>query len=95
MRALSDKLGRKLPYDSLAQLRRHLVGAYPHFAAADVVTPAAWGPFGSAGPIAPTPLAYPIADYYQTDAISRASPTMAQCSAVAAGVPLAKTGTHG
>jgi NADH-quinone oxidoreductase subunit G len=97
LRALSDRLGRKLPYDSLAQLRRHLVDAYPHFAVQDVVTPAPWGPFGSVGPIAPTPLAYPIADYYQTDVISRASPTMAKCSAVAANAraAIAKTGTHG
>jgi NADH-quinone oxidoreductase subunit G len=97
LRALSDRLGRKLPYDSLAQLRRHLVDAYPHFAEQDVVTPASWGPFGSVGPIAPTPLAYPIADYYQTDVISRASPTMAKCSAVAANAraSIAKTGTHG
>jgi NADH-quinone oxidoreductase subunit G len=97
LRALSDALGRKLPYDSLAQLRRHLIAAYPHFAQLDLVTPASWGPFGSAGPIAPTPLAYPIADYFQTDAISRASPTMAQCSAVAAAAhsSIMKTGTHG
>jgi len=97
LRALSDTLGRRLPYDSLAQLRRHLVEAHPHFAAVDTVTPAAWARFGSAGPIAPTPLAYPIADFYRTDAICRASPTMAQCSAVAAAArsPAAKTGTHG
>src|SRR5216684_4528341 len=95
LRALSDTLGRKLPYDSLTRLRRHLIEAYPHFAAVDAVTPAPWGKFGSAGPIAPTPLAYPIADFYLTDAISRASPTMAKCSAVAAGSPNAKTGTHG
>jgi NADH-quinone oxidoreductase subunit G len=97
LRALSDKLGRKLPYDSLAQLRRHLVDAYPHFARQDAVTPASWGPFGTVGPIATTPLAYPIADYYQTDTISRASPTMAKCSAVAASTraAVAKTGTHG
>jgi len=56
-----------------------------------------WRHRPSAGPIAPTPLAYPIADFYLTDAISRASPTMAKCSAVAAaaGSPNAKTGTHG
>src|SRR5216684_1685122 len=82
LRALSDTLGRKLPYDSLAQLRRHLVASYPHFSETDIVTPAKWGTFGSAGERNPAPFAYPIADFYLTDPISRASPTMAECSAV-------------
>ncbi len=97
LRALSDALGRKLPYDSLAQLRRHLVASYPHFSETDIVTPAKWGTFGSAGERNPAPFAYPIADFYLTDPISRASPTMAECSAVywAARTSEAKTGTHG
>ncbi len=31
-------------------------------------------------PVEPAPFVYPIADYYRTDPISRASPTMAECS---------------
>jgi NADH-quinone oxidoreductase subunit G len=97
LRALSDVLGRKLPYDSLAQLRGHLVERYPHFAERDEAPAARWGTFGGDGKVAATPFAYPIADFYLTDPISRASPTMAQCSAVAAAAanPNAKTGTHG
>ncbi|MBV9523198.1 MAG: NADH-quinone oxidoreductase subunit G [Alphaproteobacteria bacterium] len=97
LRALSEALGRKLPYDSLTQLRRHLVTAYPSFAAIDTAPRAAWGPFGAAGAIEPVPFAYPIEDFYKTDPISRASPTMAACSAVyrSARSPDAKTGTHG
>jgi len=56
-----------------------------------------FGPFGAEGKIAPTPLAYAIADFYLMDPIGRASPTMAKCSAVAAAArgPAMKTGTHG
>ena len=96
LRALSELLGHKLPYDSLAQLREHLAKANPVFAAADQVTPAAWGAFGTDGPVAAQPFAYPVADFYRTDPVSRASPTMAACAEAAAGwqAPGAKTGTH-
>ncbi|WP_425290136.1 hypothetical protein, partial [Shewanella algae] len=33
--------------------------------------------------------------YYMTDPISRASPTMAECTVTFAPTPLSKTGTHG
>jgi NADH-quinone oxidoreductase subunit G len=97
LRALSDVLGHKLPYDSLRDLRARLFSAYPSFAEIDGIAAAIWGAFGAAGPMEPVPFAYPIADFYLTDPISRASPTMAQCSAVyweARNTP-AKTGTHG
>ncbi len=37
LRALSDTLGKKLPFDSLAQLRKHLYGAFPHMAEIDEI----------------------------------------------------------
>jgi NADH-quinone oxidoreductase subunit G len=95
LRALSGALGKALPYDSLAALRAHLVSAYPSFAKEDAVSQAAWGAFGKAGPIDATPFAYPISDFYRTDAVSRASPTMAECAAVKADHFHLHTGTHG
>jgi NADH-quinone oxidoreductase subunit G len=97
LRALSERLGNKLPYDSLGQLRRRLVEASPIFAHVDEIVPAAWEPFGAEGPIEPTPFDYPIADFYQTDPISRASVTMAKCSDnyATARADEKKTGTHG
>jgi NADH-quinone oxidoreductase subunit G len=97
LRALSDALKHRLPYDSLAQLRRHLAEVNPVFAAVDEIVPAKWGAFGKEGRAGPEPFAYPIADFYGTDAISRASPTMAACAAAidAARAGAAKTGTHG
>src|SRR5579885_3922301 len=56
LRALSDALGRKLPYDSLPQLRQRLLAANPSFASVDAVTPAAWGAFGREGELDPAPL---------------------------------------
>jgi len=96
-RALSEALGHRLPYDTLAQLRQRLVSIAPSFAAVDTVTPAAWGRFGGDGPVDARPFAYPIRDFYRTDPISRASPTMVACAEAAAarrndGM---KTGTHG
>ena len=95
LRALSDVLGHKLPYDSLPQLRKRLLAANPVFAALDEVVPAAWGAFGKEGAVDAAPFAYPIDDFYQTDPISRASPTMAACSAVMRAEAAEKTGTHG
>jgi NADH-quinone oxidoreductase subunit G len=80
LRALSGALGRPLPFDTLGELRRRLAQASPIFAVTDRIVPAAWEPFGEAGPIDPTPFTYPIEDFYRTDPISRASETMARCS---------------
>ena len=40
LRALSDTLGKKLPFDSLAQLRAKLYEAHPHFAVSTRSSPA-------------------------------------------------------
>jgi NADH-quinone oxidoreductase subunit G len=98
VRALSAAVGKALPFDSLGELRRRLLAAYPVLAETDRVTPARWGEFGAPGPIDPRPFAYPIVDFYRTDPISRASVTMAECSdlfiAHHGEIP-ARTGTHG
>ncbi|MBY0509076.1 MAG: NADH-quinone oxidoreductase subunit NuoG [Rhodospirillaceae bacterium] len=80
IRALSEKLGKTLPYDNLGQVRARLTYVNPVFAQVDKVVKAEWKPFGTAGQIAPTPVTSPIKNYYMTDPISRASRTMAQCT---------------
>jgi NADH-quinone oxidoreductase subunit G len=98
IRALSAAVGRPLAYDSLSELRQRLCRAYPIFAATERVTPAPWGEFGEPGPIDPAPWVYPIAEFYRTDPISRASLTMAECSEVFLahkGELPARTGTDG
>ncbi|MCG8359741.1 MAG: NADH-quinone oxidoreductase subunit NuoG [Kiloniellales bacterium] len=96
LRALSETLGQRLPYDNLGALRQKLIEQNPLFAAVDQVAPAPWGAFGEEGPIDATPFALPIENYYMTDPISRASETMAECTEVfVLGGEQKATGTHG
>ena len=89
LRALSDVLGRKLPFDSLPQLRAALYSAFPHFAAVDEIAPA--GTEGLArlarvgGETGRAPFASAVKDFYLTNPIARASAVMAECSALAQG----------
>jgi NADH-quinone oxidoreductase subunit G len=87
LRALSDVAGKRLPYDDVEALRRAIVAEVPHFGARDVLPPSigaeasVWDAIGAAGPIDATrPLTSPIADFYLTNPIARASETMAECS---------------
>jgi len=100
LRALSEQLGHTLPYDSLTQVRQRLVAVNPVFADIGAVTPASWQAFGTAGALDAAPFASPIANFYMTDPISRASVTMARCTEtfVNGGVvenANERTGTHG
>jgi NADH-quinone oxidoreductase subunit G len=97
LRAVSAALGKALPFDSLSELRRRLVAAHPVLANPDQITPTPWGEFGAKGAVDPAPFAYPIADFYATDPVSRASPTMAECREAFGGTPETepRTGTHG
>ena len=81
LRALSERLGKTLPYDSLDQVRARLVAANRTFAALDQQAAGAWGEFGTAGSVTDAPFVSPIVNYYMTDPISRASRTMAECVA--------------
>ena len=95
LRALSEQLGHKLPYDNLGTLRQKLIETNGLFAAVDQIQPAAWGDFGTAGAVESTPFALPVRNYYMTDPISRASETMATCTAELASAKREATGTHG
>jgi NADH-quinone oxidoreductase subunit G len=75
LRALSDVLGHKLPYDSLAQLRQALFKAHPHLQRAGQVAA------GDGADIA----ALAVDDFYLTNPIARASVIMAECSVLAEG----------
>jgi NADH-quinone oxidoreductase subunit G len=79
LRALSARLGKPLPYDSLDQVRARLVAANRSFAALEQQAAGDWGEFGKAGPTTDAPFVSPITNYYMTDPISRASRTMAEC----------------
>jgi NADH-quinone oxidoreductase subunit G len=84
LRAFSAVIGKTLPYDTIDQLRARLVQANPVFGTVDAFTRMATG--DTAGPAAPESanlvarFVSAIANYYQTDPISRASPTMQACT---------------
>ncbi|MFO1083676.1 MAG: NADH-quinone oxidoreductase subunit NuoG [Reyranellaceae bacterium] len=81
LRALSERLGKKLPYDTLDQVRARLVAVNKSFADVDQQAAGAWGAFGKAGSVTDAPFASTIANFYMTCPISRVSRTMADCTA--------------
>ncbi len=96
LRALSEKMGRTLPFDNLDQLRQNLVAAYPSFANIDQLPQSKWQTIPAVKTaVESVPFKSFINNFYMTCAISRASATMAECSAVFAGGSAERTGTHG
>ena len=97
LRALSGRLGCTLPYDDLGAVRARMIAINPNFDNPDAVAPAPWGEFGAAGAMDAAPFASPIANFYMTDPISRASETMAACTRTlhGNGIGIGKTGTDG
>jgi len=87
LRAISAYLGHALPYDDLPQLRARLAEVNPVFAQIGEVRRLAGtelsGPTGglAGGELTAAVLVPAVRNYYQTDPISRASPTMAACVA--------------
>ena len=85
LRAASAVLGTALPYDTIDALRARMesvapalgkIGYLPRFGCADAA-----GPAGDPDAVADSPIGAAFAEYHRTDAISRASPTMAACVA--------------
>jgi NADH-quinone oxidoreductase subunit G len=89
LRALSDVLGHRLPFDSLAQLRARLYGEYPHLGRIDRIEAGNAGDVARVaklgGRLAKAALTSPVKDFYLTNPIARASAVMAECSALAKG----------
>jgi NADH-quinone oxidoreductase subunit G len=92
LRAFSETIGQTLPYDTIEQLRARLeqvnpvfgrVEFLPRFGATDQS-----GPSGDPAALSDAPFEPAIVNYYQTDPISRASPTMAACTATFAATPM-------
>ena len=82
LRALSDALGKPLPFDSFGQLRAALFADQPEFAQPGLVSFQWAPPKLEAESIAKgIALTYPIKDFYLTNPIARSSPTLQRCSA--------------
>jgi NADH-quinone oxidoreductase subunit G len=78
LRAVSGLLGAPLPFDSFDQLRARMIDAHPQLGR-DGLIDLPWAP-PKLSAKAEGPIQYPIADFYLTNAICRASPTMNRCS---------------
>ncbi len=89
LRALSDALGTKLPYDTLPDLRRALIKVHPHLGRIDQIAPGDGADIKKlaslGGNFDKTPFRSAVTDFYLTNSITRASAIMAECSALAAG----------
>ena len=88
LRALSDVLGKRLPYDNVEALRAAIVADAPHFARCRHGAGAAGRRSGDLerdrrggrGGHSRAARLSPITDFYLTNPIARASETMAECS---------------
>lgn len=78
-RALSEKLGQALPYDTLTQLRESMAARFAHLVEIDVRGDNEWAVFESAGKLAADPFILPVRNFYLTNAICRASAVMQKC----------------
>ena len=80
IRALSEIMGTDLPYDSLQDLRVQMTK--DHVTLSDIGQPldVKWVSLSAKGKPLKAGLTSPIQNFYQTDVISRASKTMAECA---------------
>ncbi|MDO9223509.1 MAG: NADH-quinone oxidoreductase subunit NuoG [Caulobacter sp.] len=90
LRALSERLGARLPYDSLEALRLKLFADHPTFGQIDYApgsTPTVFdlAGLGGKGDLSDAPFASAVAAFHLTNPIARASVTMAECAALASG----------
>jgi NADH-quinone oxidoreductase subunit G len=89
LRALSDVLGKRLPFDSFAALRQALFAAHPHMMQVGAIESADAGAIKALAKIGgnadKAPFRSSVTDFYMTNAVARASAIMAECSALHAG----------
>ena len=89
IRALSEALGRKLPWDSQAALRQAIFKTAPHLMRVDQIEAGKADDIktlaGKSGNVEKTPFKSAVDDFYLTNPIARASAVMAECSRLASG----------
>ncbi|MDP2294671.1 MAG: NADH-quinone oxidoreductase subunit NuoG [Pseudolabrys sp.] len=90
LRALSDVLGCKLPYDTLGALRQAIYAAQPHMMRIDQIAPGNGADIEAlaklGGAAEKSALVSPVSNFYFTNPIARASAVMAECSKLAQAV---------
>ncbi|HYI39363.1 MAG TPA: NADH-quinone oxidoreductase subunit NuoG [Allosphingosinicella sp.] len=81
VRALSDVLGKTLPFDTVAQLRAAIAAQVPRLGIAGLSAVDPLPAFTGVAPGVSGGIVYPIEDFYLTNPIARSSPTLQRCSA--------------
>ncbi|MGY2735649.1 NADH-quinone oxidoreductase subunit NuoG [Sphingomonas sp. UYP23] len=79
LRALSAVLGKTLPFDTIEELRANMASDTPALANLGLAS-LDWAPPALDASVTGEITGYPIQDFYLTNAICRASPTMQRCS---------------
>ncbi len=80
LRALSDLIGKPLPFDRFDQLRAAMIADTPALGVEEgTILDLGWNPPTLDAKVSGA-VTYPIKDFYLTNAICRASPTMKRCS---------------
>jgi NADH-quinone oxidoreductase subunit G len=99
VRALSEALGKTLPFDTVQELRAELFACHPHLAEIDAIVPADAAAIEHLAGISDKHgkgrFEPAIADFYLTNPIARASAIMASLSALHANRTGNATGTDG
>lgn len=99
VRALSEVMGATVPYNDILDVRDRMFEISPTLVRYEVAEPSTTSaPLAveelsklAKSKVSGTPLLRPIQNFYQTDPISRASPTMAKCTAAfVEGLPMDK-----
>jgi NADH-quinone oxidoreductase subunit G len=89
IRALSEAMGKRLPYDSLGALRQAMFRAVPHLMRVDRIETGSADDIkmlaNKGGKVDKTPFMSLVSDFYLTNPIARASAVMAECSRLASG----------
>ena len=80
MRALSETLGKTLPYDTPMQLHARIFEEWPHLGQLDEIAAAPALKAGKVGKLNKAAFKNPVRNFYMTNAICRASDTMRACA---------------
>jgi NADH-quinone oxidoreductase subunit G len=80
IRAVAGGLGANLPYENILGVRTRIAAEWPHLGEIDVVRHAKLSKAEAAGKPGKGAFTLPVGNFYMTNAICRASETMAACS---------------
>jgi NADH-quinone oxidoreductase subunit G len=80
VRALAEKTGVGLAYNSYAELRGRIEKEWPHMGVIDAAPVAQWKKFGSKDKLLKDSFKAPVENFYLANIICKASPTMRKCT---------------